>query len=172
MTRAYILTAAALFIAIPSWAQTPPATGSAVPPPGPASPGAAAGRLQQTHGGWRSSKIVGTTVYNDSNQSIGSVDDLIVGQGGKVTDAVISVGGFLGIGRKLVSVPYDQLSFEQQTSSVPQVPTTPARTDTVAPVVPPTVTPMATANLSVTRIVLKGATKESLTSMQSFNDAS
>jgi hypothetical protein len=74
----------------------------------------AAGRLQKTDGGWRSSRIVGATVYNDSDQSIGKIDDLIVGQDGKITTAVISVGGFLGIGSKLVRVPYDELRFEER----------------------------------------------------------
>src|SRR5205823_456569 len=52
--------------------------------------------------------------YNDSDQSIGTVDELIVGQDGKINTAVISVGGFLGIGIKLVRVPYGQLRFEER----------------------------------------------------------
>jgi sporulation protein YlmC with PRC-barrel domain len=75
------------------------------------------GRLEMTHGGWRSSKIVGADVYNDQNNSIGTIEDLIVDKDGKITDAVISVGGFLGIGTKLVAVPFDQLKFETQTEN-------------------------------------------------------
>ena len=101
----------------PVLAQEPKPWGTTVPAPGPASPGVTAGRLQKADGGWRSSRIVGATVYNDSNQSVGSVDDLIVGQDGKISAAVISVGGFLGIGNKLVKVPYDQLRFEEQKPS-------------------------------------------------------
>lgn len=61
--------------------------------------------------GWRASKVIGSAVYNDQNQKVGSVDDLIVTPSDKVVVAVISVGGFLGIGSKLVVVPFDQLHF-------------------------------------------------------------
>ena len=108
MPAASTLAVVSALIAAPVLAQQPvppAAPGATVPAPGPASPGIAAGRLGKTDGGWRSSRIVGATVYNDSNQSIGTVDDLIVGQDGKMSTAVISVGGFLGIGRKLVRVP-------------------------------------------------------------------
>jgi sporulation protein YlmC with PRC-barrel domain len=58
----------------------------------------------------RSSKIVGASVYNDQNQSIGSIDDVLMSDTDhKAATAVISVGGFLGMGAKLVSVPFDQL---------------------------------------------------------------
>ena len=59
----------------------------------------------------RSSKIVGSSVYNDQNQSIGSIDDILMsGTDHKAATVVISVGGFLGMGAKLVSVPFDQLN--------------------------------------------------------------
>lgn len=58
----------------------------------------------------RSSKIVGASVYNDQNQSVGSIDDVLMSDTDhKAATAVISVGGFLGMGAKLVSVPFDQL---------------------------------------------------------------
>jgi sporulation protein YlmC with PRC-barrel domain len=58
----------------------------------------------------RVSKVVGASVYNDQNQSIGSVDDLLMGDNDhKAATVVLSVGGFLGMGSKLVSVPFDQL---------------------------------------------------------------
>ena len=62
--------------------------------------------------GYRASKLIGSTVYNDQNQKIGSIDDLIVTPDEKITTAVISVGGFLGMGSKLVAVPYDQLRLQ------------------------------------------------------------
>jgi sporulation protein YlmC with PRC-barrel domain len=59
----------------------------------------------------RTSKIVGSSVYNDQNQSIGSIDDILMSDTDhKAATAVISVGGFLGMGGKLVSVPFDQLN--------------------------------------------------------------
>ncbi|MES1265813.1 MAG: PRC-barrel domain-containing protein, partial [Variovorax sp.] len=59
--------------------------------------------------GYRASTIIGSSVVNDAGESIGSVDDLLVSPDGKETYAVLSVGGFLGIGSKLVVVPYSSL---------------------------------------------------------------
>jgi hypothetical protein len=67
-------------------------------------------------GGMRSSKIVGSSVYDDQDQKIGSVDDLVIGND-KTLNAVISVGGFLGIGSKMVEVPFDKLQFGNTKSS-------------------------------------------------------
>jgi sporulation protein YlmC with PRC-barrel domain len=61
----------------------------------------------------RASKLVGSTVYNDQNQSVGTVDDILLAHDSKQPDrAIISVGGFLGIGSKLVEVNYDRLKLE------------------------------------------------------------
>jgi len=59
--------------------------------------------------GFRASKIIGATVVNEANDTVGKVDDLIIGSDGKAPIAVLSVGGFLGVGNKYVAVPYDQL---------------------------------------------------------------
>lgn len=47
--------------------------------------------------GYRSSKIVGSTVVNEANETVGKVDDLIVTPDNKVPFAILSVGGFLGV---------------------------------------------------------------------------
>ena len=65
--------------------------------------------VTQLADGFRSSKLVGAPVVNDTNQSIGKIDDLLVGRSDKVLYAVLSVGGFLGVGSKLVAVPYASL---------------------------------------------------------------
>ena len=62
-------------------------------------------------GGYRSTKIVGTSVVNDANETIGTIDDLLVSPDGKLPFAVLSIGGFLGMGAHLVVVPYDSLKF-------------------------------------------------------------
>lgn len=59
--------------------------------------------------GYRTSKVVGSTVYNEANEAIGTVDDLIVTPTNKVPFAVLSVGGFLGIGTTYVVVPSSAL---------------------------------------------------------------
>ncbi len=57
--------------------------------------------------------LTGATVYGPDNQSIGNVDDLIVGSDGKVTDAIIDVGGFLGMGSHRVKVSFDEMQIMQ-----------------------------------------------------------
>jgi sporulation protein YlmC with PRC-barrel domain len=59
--------------------------------------------------GYRTSKVVGSTVINANNETVGTIDDLIVTPNDKVPFAVLSVGGFLGIGTKYVVVPYNSL---------------------------------------------------------------
>ncbi|MDB6159088.1 MAG: hypothetical protein JWO04_2794 [Gammaproteobacteria bacterium] len=58
--------------------------------------------------GYRFSKLRGETVYNSTSEKIGTLDDLIVGKD-RVLFAIIQVGGFLGIGSRLVAVPYTSL---------------------------------------------------------------
>ena len=60
-------------------------------------------------GGYRASKVVGAAVYNAENQQIGTVDELILNHENQVSLAVISVGGFLGVGGKLVALPYGKI---------------------------------------------------------------
>jgi sporulation protein YlmC with PRC-barrel domain len=61
---------------------------------------------------YRASRMIGATVFNDKNEKIGEVDDLIVTPNDQVLFAVLSVGGFLGINRHLVAVPYSSLTVD------------------------------------------------------------
>src|SRR5260370_18448200 len=63
------------------------------------------------HGDWRASKVVGLYVYNDNNQSIGSINDLLMDKSGNIKAAVIGVGGFLGVGEHLVAIPFEKIKF-------------------------------------------------------------
>src|ERR1700745_1723267 len=60
-------------------------------------------------GNWRASKLVGLNVYNDSNESLGSINDLLTDKSGDIKGVVIGVGGFLGVGEHLVAVPLDKV---------------------------------------------------------------
>ena len=89
-------------------ATTPaPGAGTVATTPAPAA-GAVTSTPAGAAGTERASRIIGSSVYNEGNESVGSVDDLLFGSNGP-SSAVISVGGFLGIGAKLVQVPYSQL---------------------------------------------------------------
>ena len=69
--------------------------------------------------GYRSSKIVGSPVVNDANEKIGEVDDLLVEPSDKVLFAVLSVGGFLGMGERLVVVPFSSLQISGKKVMLP-----------------------------------------------------
>ncbi len=71
----------------------------------------ATGTLHETHGMWRSAALVGATVYNGSGTSIGEISNLLISPSGTVSTAVLSVGGFLGMGSKLIAMPYSALRF-------------------------------------------------------------
>jgi len=67
--------------------------------------------VQKVAGGYRASKVIGSNVLNDANETIGKIDDLLVTRDGKEPYAVLSIGGFLGMGTHLVVVRYDSLTF-------------------------------------------------------------
>jgi hypothetical protein len=64
--------------------------------------------------GYRASKIIGSTVVNDANETVGTVDDLIVTPNAAAPFAVLSVGGFLGLGTKYVIVPFTSLQVKDK----------------------------------------------------------
>jgi sporulation protein YlmC with PRC-barrel domain len=65
-------------------------------------------------GDWRASKVVGLNVYNEQNEAVGAINDLLMDKSGSVKAAVISVGGFLGMGARLVALPYDEIKFSTE----------------------------------------------------------
>jgi sporulation protein YlmC with PRC-barrel domain len=65
-------------------------------------------------GDWRVSKVVGLNVYNEKNENVGSINDLLMEKSGNIKAAVISVGGFLGMGARLVAVPFDKIKFSTE----------------------------------------------------------
>lgn len=65
----------------------------------------------QAAGTWRASKLVGLGVYNQQNENIGNINELLIDKSGKATGVVIAVGGFLGLGEHYVAVPYDSLQW-------------------------------------------------------------
>ncbi|MCW3477148.1 PRC-barrel domain-containing protein [Limobrevibacterium gyesilva] len=69
--------------------------------------------------GYRTSKVVGSTVTNEADETVGTIDDLIVTPGEKVPFAVLSVGGFLGMGTKLVVVPFNAIKVTDKHMMLP-----------------------------------------------------
>jgi hypothetical protein len=62
--------------------------------------------------GYRASKIIGASVVNEGDEKVGTIDDLIVSRTDRVPYAIVTVGGFLGVGEKLVAVPMANLQFD------------------------------------------------------------
>jgi sporulation protein YlmC with PRC-barrel domain len=98
------LAASALLAAV-AFAQTPTATTDR------ANMAPAAASDQSFRGDWRASKVVGLSVYNDNNESIGSINDLLMDKNGNIKAVVIGVGGFLGVGSHLVAIPFEKMKF-------------------------------------------------------------
>jgi PRC-barrel domain len=75
--------------------------------------------VQKLAAGYRASKVIGSNVVNDANETIGEIDDLLVSLDGKEPYAILSIGGFLGMGTHLVVVPYDTLKFADKKVVLP-----------------------------------------------------
>jgi hypothetical protein len=104
MTAALIGSA---FLATAAVAQTPNATTNNQMN----APAATTSSEASYHGNWRASKVVGLNVYNDSNEKLGSISELLFDKSGNIKAAVIGIGGFLGVGQHDVVVDFAKLKF-------------------------------------------------------------
>ena len=141
------------------------------PAPSPATP---AERMQTTTSpaptpasGWRASKLVGVNVYNNDNEKIGDISEILLDMSGKVSGVVIGVGGFLGLGQHDVLVPMEQLKFANEPRSA-TAPTTTAPPSTTTPTTG-TTPPARSANEKwYPDHALMSATKDQLKGMPAF----
>ena len=72
---------------------------------------AAAADVKAKGAHWRSSKLIGVNVYNDQNEKLGDVNEIILDPSGKVMGYVIGVGGFLGMGEHDILVEPSKIKF-------------------------------------------------------------
>ena len=73
--------------------------------------GVSVAELRDVTLGWSAKRqILGHAVYNDSNERIGSIDDVIVASDKTVTYAIINAGGFLAVAKHDVAVPVSKLT--------------------------------------------------------------
>jgi sporulation protein YlmC with PRC-barrel domain len=148
-------------------------------------PAAASTTASSFQGDWRTSKVVGLSVYNDNNESLGSINDLLTDKSGNIKAVVIGVGGFLGVGEHLVAVPWDKIKFVDQpvaysgaagtaktaantpsTNTAPTATTPPKATTTGAATTAPATT--AKANPWYPDHAVFNATKDELKAMPEF----
>lgn len=115
------LLSAAVFSA-PAYAQNPP-TAQPADRAAPAATTATSHEKMALKGNWRASKLMGLDVYNEANEKLGDINELILDKNGKVAAVVIGVGGFLGMGEHDIAVSMDKLKFMEE----------PMRTSSTAP---------------------------------------
>ena len=102
MTHARALTAACLATAL--LVALPPALAQA------SAPGMTPAERHDWERSHRVSKIIGSEVRNKSGEKIGDIRDLMVDGSGTIRLAIVSTGGFLGVGDRLHAVPWDVLT--------------------------------------------------------------
>jgi len=153
-----------------------PALAQTSPPPAPPEPAAPAvqSTAPKAHGEmWRSSKLIGLNVYNDQDEKLGAISEILLDKSGKVDFVVIGVGGFLGIGQHDIMVEMSKLKFVDEpvrTSSTTTSTTGSATTGTAnrPATATTTTTPTTKSKWYPDHAVLSGATKESLKNMAEF----
>ncbi|TCT10157.1 PRC-barrel domain-containing protein [Paralcaligenes ureilyticus] len=85
-------------------------------PAAPSTPGAgmaipANSASTETISGWSvKDKIMSKTVYNEKNEKIGAIEDVVLTPDGKASAFVVGAGGFLGMGEHNVAVPFDKIT--------------------------------------------------------------
>ena len=128
-------------------------------------------------GKWRASKLMGLDVYNEANEKLGDVNELILDKDGKVSAVVIGVGGFLGMGEHDIAVTMDKLKFVEEpvrTSSTAPATTTRETTTGTSTAPATTTTPSATtarrtdANDWTPDHAVMSGTKEQLRALPQF----
>jgi sporulation protein YlmC with PRC-barrel domain len=133
-------------IAAPALAQTNQPAGSTTAPAAtaPASGQMGTWMTQEQPGQWRASKLEGLNVYNQNNEKIGDISELIVDSSGTIQAVVVGVGGFLGIGEQDVAIPFEQIKFVNEPLAVATTATTTDPNAPAAPRAPATATAPAT----------------------------
>jgi sporulation protein YlmC with PRC-barrel domain len=122
---------------------------------------------------WRASKLKGLNVYNEQNEKLGDIAELLIDKSGKVEGVVIGVGGFLGMGEHDIKVDMSKLQFvdEPVRTSSTTTTTTTKNTTTGASERPATTTTTERTNdhkWYPDHAVLSGASKDQLKAMPQF----
>src|SRR6476659_11300 len=141
------------------------------------------GAITHKEGEWRGSKLAGVDVYNEANEKIGDINDVILDRSGKVSNVILGVGGVLGLGEHYVAVPFDKLTWVDQpvisttastTSAPATAPATPSapdgtkRTTTGAVTTTTTTTTTAASSRWYPDHLVYNATKDELKAMPEF----
>jgi sporulation protein YlmC with PRC-barrel domain len=150
-------------LALPALAQSTP--------PAPNRPAATASKeATVVHGDvWRSSKLKGLNVYNEQNEKLGDINEILIDKSGKVEGVIIGVGGFLGMGEHDIKVDMSKLKFVDQ----PVRTSTTTNTNTTGTGRPANTTTTTTRTADDHKwypdhAILSGASKDQLKAMPQF----
>jgi hypothetical protein len=94
---------------VPALAQSNPPAAKQQPPAATVTPSPAVTNAQGDL--WRASKLKGLNVYNEQNEKLGDINEILMAKSGKVEGIVIGVGGFLGVGQHDIKVEMSKLKF-------------------------------------------------------------
>lgn len=61
--------------------------------------------------------LEGATVYGENDEKVGEIDSLVLTADGKIQEAVVGIGGFLGLGEKSIAVSFDELQILKKNDS-------------------------------------------------------
>lgn len=160
-------------VAGPAWAQSSPSTPPSTPP---AATTMTAPRA--TGDLWRTSKLMGLDVYNDQNEKLGDISEVLIDKSGSVKGVVIGVGGFLGMGEHNIMVEMNKLKFVDQPMRTSSSTSTTGGTGTTTGAATGTSRPATTTTTTSSssnghkwypdHAVLSGASKDQLKNMPEF----
>ena len=155
----------------PSPAPSSPQAPMATPAPAPKPADTTAMAPASKSGQWRASKLVGLNVYNEQNEKLGDISEILLDKSGKVEGVIIGVGGFLGMGQRDIKVELSKLKFVDE--PVKAAATTTTQTTGANPNRPAASTTTTTTASSDRKwypdhAVLSGATKDQLKAMPEF----
>ncbi|MBR1148100.1 PRC-barrel domain-containing protein [Bradyrhizobium sp. AUGA SZCCT0431] len=164
-----LVTAALLSVAVistPAYAQTAQPADRAAPA-ATTSP-ATSNTKMMLKGNWRASKLMGLDVYNEANEKLGDVNEIILDKNGKVSAVVIGVGGFLGMGEHDIAVSMDKLKFMEEPARTASTAPATTRDSTTGAATAPAPARTAGANDWVPDHAVMSGTKEQLKAMPQF----
>jgi sporulation protein YlmC with PRC-barrel domain len=148
-----------------------PALAQSNPPAATTAPAATITAPTAHSGLWRSSKLIGLNIYNEQNEKLGDISEILLDTSGNVEGVVIGVGGFLGMGQHDIKVDMAKLKFvdEPVRTSATTTTTTGAATTSARPANnATTMTSSSDKKWYPDHAVLSGANKDQLKAMPEF----
>jgi sporulation protein YlmC with PRC-barrel domain len=166
-------------VIVSAFAQSAPSAPPAQSSPSAATPAPASKPAETTavapaakSGQWRTSKLIGLNVYNEQNEKLGDISEILLDKSGKVEGVVIGVGGFLGMGQRDIKVEMSKLKFVDEPVKSSSTSTTTTTSTTGAGASRPATTSTTSSSSDKKwypdHAVLSGATKDQLKAMQEF----